>query len=180
MSKEIEIWRNIKNYEGLYQVSNTGKIKRLKGKCLAKAGKYRTVAESILTCFPNKTRYNYLYVNLNNNGIKQFRVHRLVALHFIPNPNNLPEVNHIDGDKNNNHVSNLEWCTNLQNIRHSYKIGTHKIRKGDNAPNTKLTESQVDEIRQRLNKKESGRSIAKKFGVSEGMISLIKHNKNWK
>lgn len=175
----IEVWKDIVNYEGLYQVSNKGRVKRLEGKCLAKAGKYRTVTESILTCFPNKTRYNYLYVNLNNNGVKQFRVHKLVALHFIPNPNNLPEVNHIDGNKNNNNVENLEWCTNLENIRHSYKIGTHKIRTRENAPNTKLTLEQVVQIKERLAKKESGRSIAKHFNISEGMISLIKNNKYW-
>lgn len=175
-----EIWKDIIGYEGIYQISNLGRVKRLAGKCLAKAGKYRTVSESILTCFPNKTRYNYLYVNLNNNGIKQFRVHRLVAIHFIPNPNNLPQVNHIDGDKNNNSINNLEWCTNLVNIRHSFKIGTHKIRKGENAPNSKLTLEQVNIIKKRLKNKESGRSIAKDYNISEGMISLIKNNKYWK
>jgi hypothetical protein len=176
----LEQWKDIKNYEGLYQISNKGRVKRLAGKCLAKAGKYRNLSENILICFPNKTRYNYLYVNLNNNGIKQFRIHRLVALHFIPNPNDLPEVNHIDGDKNNNTVENLEWCTNLENIRHSYKIGTHKIRTGEKAPNTKLTLEQVKQIKEKLNNKEYGRSIAKEFNISEGMVSLIKHNKYWK
>jgi hypothetical protein len=174
-----EEWKDILGYEGLYQVSNLGRVKRLKGKCLSKAGKYRTVSESILVCFPNKTRYNYLYVNLNNNGIKQFRLHRLVALHFIPNPNNLPEVNHIDGNKENNCITNLEWCTNLENIRHSYKIGTHKVRKNDDAPNTKLNSKQVMEIRKKLKEGFSGRSLSKEYNISEGMISLIKNNKYW-
>lgn len=174
----MKIWKDIKNYEKLYQVSNKGRIKRLAGKCLAKAGKYRSVSEKILNCFPNKTRYNYLYVNLNNNGIKQFRVHRLVAIHFIPNPDNLEQVNHIDGDKNNNSVENLEWCTNLENMRHSFKTGTHKVRTGNNAPNTKLTEDKVKKIREEL-RIETGRNIAKKYNMSEGMISMIKHNKYW-
>lgn len=56
-----EIWKDIIGYEGIYQISNLGRVKRLAGKCLAKAGKHRTVSESILICFPNKTRYNYLY-----------------------------------------------------------------------------------------------------------------------
>lgn len=177
---DTEIWKDIKEYEGLYQVSNKGKIKRLAGKCLTKAGKYRNISENILTCFSNKTRYNYLYVNLNNNGLKQFRLHRLVALHFIPNPDNLPEVNHIDGNKNNNTVENLEWCSNLENIRHSFKIGTHKIRTGEQAPNSKLTLEQVIEIKERLKNKEYGRRVAKDYNISEGMISLIKNKKYWK
>jgi hypothetical protein len=175
----MENWKDIKGYEGLYQVSDLGRVKRLAGKCIAKAGKFRTVSESILTTFPNKTRYNYLYVNLNNRGIRQFRVHRLVALHFIPNTYNLSQVNHIDGDKNNNTVKNLEWCTGLENMRHSFKIGTHKTRKGIDAPNTKLNLEKVKIIKERLQNKESGRSIAKDFNISEGMVSLIKHNKYW-
>jgi hypothetical protein len=175
-----EIWKNIKGYEGFYQVSNKGRIKRLAGKCLAKAGKYRNVAESILTNFPNKTRGGYLYINLNNNGIKQFRVHRLVAIHFISNPNNLSEVNHIDCDKTNNNDWNLEWCTNQENMDHAIKNNLFKPRFRTKAPNVKLTEEQVKEIKNRLNNKECGRHIAKDFNISEGMISLIKHNKNWK
>lgn len=175
-----EIWKDIQNYEGLYQISNKGRIKRLSGKCLGKAGTYRSVSESILTNFPNKSRYNYLYVNLNNNGIKQFRVHRLVAIHFIDNPNNLEQVNHIDGNKSNNTVENLEWCTNQENMDHSKKNNLHKSRFRTNAPNVKLTEEQVKKIKNRLNNKEYGRNIAKDFNISEGMVSLIKHNKNWK
>lgn len=174
----MEIWKNIIGYEGLYQISSKGRVKRLAGKCLARAGKFRSVSERILNPFPNKTRYNYLYVNLNSNGIKQFRVHRLVAIHFIPNPDNLKEVNHIDGDKNNNTVENLEWCTNLENIRHSFKIGTHIVRKGDDAPNSKLTKKEVEEIREKL-KNRTGRSVAKEYNMSEGMISLIKNKKYW-
>ena len=174
-----EEWKDIKGYESVYQISNLGRVKRIAGKCLSKANSYRTVTESILTTFPNKTRHNYIYVNLNNNGLKQFRVSRLVAIHFIDNPNNLPEVNHIDGNKNNNCVTNLEWCTQLENIRHSFKIGTHKIRKGNDAPNSKLTEEQVRLIREELQNGSTGRHLAWKYNVSEGMISLIKHNKYW-
>lgn len=175
-----EIWKDIKDYEGLYQVSNQGRIKRLSGKCLAKGGNYRNLTETILTLFPNKTRYNYLYVNLNNNGIKQFRVHKLVALAFIENPNNYPQINHKDADKNNNSVENLEWCTGQQNIDHAKANNLYPERFGEKAPNCKLTQLEVDNIKERLKNKETGRSIAKLYNISEGMLSLIKHNKNWK
>jgi hypothetical protein len=174
-----EEWKDIPEYQGLYQVSNLGKVKRLKGKCLGKAGKYRNISENILTAFPNKTRHNYLYINLNNNGLKQFRLHRLVAQIFIPNPHNLPEVNHIDGNKENNCVDNLEWCTRLENMQHSYKIKTHTVRKHDLSPNNKLNSKQVMEIRTKLKEGTTGRSLSKEYSISEGMISLIKNNKYW-
>lgn len=108
-----EIWKDVKGYEGLYQISNTGRIKSLN---------YRhTGKEKILR--PDTTKKGYLRVALCKDGkIKNFRINRLVALHFIPNPNNLPQVNHKDEDKTNNYVENLEWCSikynNIYNDRH--------------------------------------------------------------
>ena len=162
-----EIWKDIIGYEGIYQISNLGRVKRLAGKCLAKAGKYRTVSESILTCFPNKTRYNYLYVNLNNNGIKQFRVHRLVAIHFIPNPNNLPQVNHIDGDKNNNSINNLEWCTRSENSQHAYDTGLKKPYTGiKDHGNNKF----ADEWYELFNQGMSLRKIGRQYNVDHHTV----------
>lgn len=85
----------------MYQVSNLGRIKNLK-------------SNKILKC--NCSKYSYQYVQLHNdNGWKQFSVHRLVAETFIENPNNFPIVNHKDSDKHNNFVDNLEWCTHSYN-----------------------------------------------------------------
>jgi hypothetical protein len=79
---------------------------------------------------PQEHRQGYLLVKLYKNGKgRKFKIHRLVSEIYIPNPNNLPQVNHIDGDKSNNHVSNLEWCTPSHNIKHAYNTGLKKPRK---------------------------------------------------
>ena len=105
-----EIWRDIKGYEGLYQVSNLGNVRRLVG--------FRCRNERIIK--PRKKANGYLQVILQDNGIKKcVHIHRLVAEAFIPNTDNLPEVNHIDEDKTNNRVSNLEWCTRKYNAEYS-------------------------------------------------------------
>lgn len=101
-----EIWKDIEGYEGKYQVSNMGRIKFLKFK------KIRILRSE-------KDVNGYLRVTLHKNGIiKRYKVHRLVAQAFIPNPNNLPQVNHKDEDKTNNNVSNLEWCDAKYNMNY--------------------------------------------------------------
>lgn len=173
-----EVWKDIVGFETVYQVSNKGRIKRLESRCVAKGGSTRRVKERILTPFPNKTRHNYLYINLNWEGITQFRVHRLVAKMFISNPNNLPEVNHLDGNKNNNCVNNLEWCTSSENKQHALRTGLKKKPLSITYA-TVLTPVNVEDIRSELQKGISGRSLAYKYNVSEGLISQIKHNKRW-
>ena len=102
----IEEWRDIKGYEGLYQVSNLGRVKSFKG-----------VSERILKI--GVDRYGYISINLfKNNKRKLCKVHRLVAEAFIPNQDNKPQVNHIDEVKTNNMVSNLEWVTAKENSNH--------------------------------------------------------------
>lgn len=109
-----EIWKDIKGYEGLYQASNLGRVRSKK---------------TILK--PYKNTFGYLIVYLSKNNIrKNCRVHRLVAKTFIPNPENKPQVNHINGIKTDNRVENLEWCTNGENEKHAYKLGLKTINKG--------------------------------------------------
>lgn len=104
-----EIWKDIQGYKGLYQVSNLGRIKSLN----RVDGSNHRIYEKILKL---KKRKNYLGVDLHQNGeLRTYSVHRLVAQAFIPNPENKPQVNHIDEDKENNQVDNLEWCTVLYN-----------------------------------------------------------------
>lgn len=109
-----EIWKDIEGYEGLYQVSNMGKVKSIDRYVPRKDGKLQHVYGKIMIPFDNCRGYKKVY--LSKNGISKVHyVHRLVALHFIENPNNLPQVNHRDENKTNNCVGNLEWCTREYN-----------------------------------------------------------------
>ena len=116
-----EIWKDIEEYEGYYQVSNLGRIKSLSREKIMPNGTLCFTKERILSL--NKNRNGYMSVSLyKNNKRETFRIHRLVAIAFIPNPNNLTDVNHKDENKENNCVDNLEWCDKSYNNRYGTKI----------------------------------------------------------
>lgn len=120
---EQEIWKDIAGYEGKYQVSSFGRVKSLNYR--------RTGREQILET--HKNTYGYLMVSLWKNGkCKQSLVHRLVASAFIPNPDNLPEINHKDENKENNRVDNLEWVLHKDNTR--YGTRNERITKNMTGP----------------------------------------------
>ena len=105
----MEIWKDIPDYEGLYQASNLGNIKSLKKNIILRQ---------------NGDNYGYMQVILYNGETRKTgKVHRLVGKAFIENPENKPQINHKDGNKKNNHVSNLEWLTNRENKKHAINTG---------------------------------------------------------
>lgn len=172
-----EIWKDVQGYEGQYQVSNLGRVKSIKRK-LANG---RTVTEKILnSSSKKKTQDGYLMVALAG---KTFRVNRLVATAFIPNPDNKTVVNHIDGNKENNKADNLEWATISENMLHAYRCGLKKAMIGEENPNSKLTRDQVKAIRNEYvpySQQYGSNALAKKYNVSNVTITNIVNYKTYK
>lgn len=117
-----EIWKDIKGYEGLYQISNLGRVKSL-DRAVVGANKSLRILRGKLKKLTINTQ-GYLEVNLfRDNKCRCFLVHRLLAEHFIPNPENKPQINHIDGNKSNCSLENLEWVTMEENAQHAWRTG---------------------------------------------------------
>lgn len=119
-----EIWKDVKGYEGLYQISNLGRTK-----CLPKMtwnGHKYIKREEVISKISDKNKYKHIALN-KDGKTKSTSVHRLVALHFIPNPHNKPMVDHIDGNKGNNRVDNLRWVTNQENVKNQITLKKQKI-----------------------------------------------------
>ena len=161
-----EIWLDIQGYEGLYQVSNLGKVRNKKGKVLK----------------PYSTK-GYQRVSLYNKGRRCFLVHRLVALVFIPNPNNKPDVNHINGCKTDNNVSNLEWVTQSENMSHAHQNNLRPSvnTQGEKNGFSKLSQIEATEIK-RLSRQDlmSVKEIACLFNISITTVKDIKSGRRWK
>lgn len=129
-----EVWKDIKDYEGLYQVSNLGNVRSLN----------YNHTNKVKVLIPKKNR-KYWYVCLHRNNKQYYHtIHRLVAETFIPNPENKEQVNHIDGNKYNNNVDNLEWCTQTENIRHAMNTGLLKLRGADNPRSKSVQQLDLD------------------------------------
>lgn len=159
------MWKEIQGYEGLYEVSDTGIVRSLDRIRCGRVGGYIKGQE----IKPRDNIANYLVVDLCKEGNKRIhRVHRLVANAFIPNPLNKPEVNHKDGDRHNNNVENLEWCTHQENIQHAFSTGLYK-GKGT----SKLTQEECDYIREAYKKYDRDfgcGGLARRFGVDASII----------
>lgn len=178
-----EEWRDIAGYEGLYQVSNLGRVKSLERRIPNSRGfGTRIVREMIKkqSCIEGR----YCSASFNNNGHhKTIVIHRIVAKTFISNPKNKPTVNHRDGNKHNNRVENLEWATYSENNRHAINDLNAKRAgpKGSRSSLSRLKENQVGEIKKLL---KLGiyfdREIAWMFKVDRSCITSIKLGKTWK
>ena len=144
-----EIWKNIKNYEGLYQVSNFGNVRSLDRSVNCGIKNNNIVIKKGKLLKQNLNIHNYLQVHLSkNNKSKMVTVHRLVAETFIPNIENKSQINHIDGNKQNNRVDNLEWCTAKENILHSWKTGLSKSYKHPKGVLTNYSKSLCKKVNQ--------------------------------
>lgn len=142
----MEIWKDIKGYENMYQVSNTGRVRSLDRTIIRSDGKsYKKKGKE---CRYQENGDGYLLVKLSKNGVSKYMpVHRLVATTFIPTDDSKKEINHIDCNRKNNNVENLEWLTHRDNVRHSAKKG-HYSRKGTKNSRAKYTEEEVTLMRE--------------------------------
>lgn len=129
MNKETFV--DIPGYEGVYQINQNQEIKRLPRLVDNRWGNKSRLKEKILHPYQHNT--GYIYIQLD----KSWKLHRLMAITFIPNPNNYPMINHKDGNKLNNDISNLEWCTNQQNMQHAFDTGLKIGLRGDKNPQSK-------------------------------------------
>lgn len=176
-----EEWRDIIGYEGLYQVSNLGRIKSLYKKVICKNG-FRSCKEKILK---NNSYGDYNRIQIGKKS-KHFLVHRLVAKAFIPNPENKPCVNHINGIKTDNRKENLEWSTYSENTIHAYDVlkcnryanSKENYKRGSDQCFSKLKDYEVKEIRRKYSKG-MGIILSKEYNVSQTTILNIVNNKIW-
>ena len=163
-----EVWKDVKDFEGLYQVSNIGNVKRLVSK--------RVFAERLIGS--SIDRYGYVKRVLCKNGkMFHFTEHRLVGMAFVENPQNKATINHINGIKTDNKVENLEWNTQLENKQNAVNSGLTNL-KGTNHPKCKLSEEQVLEIRE-IGFSQTRTSLSKKYGVCRNSILGIIMGKSW-
>lgn len=156
-----ELWKPIEGYEGLYSVSTLGRIK--------------SYHKDGLVLKPRLKANGYLQVVLQNGKPKHVSIHRLVARAFIPNPEELSYVNHIDGDKTNNNIDNLEWCTASQNMLHAMHTGLFpEIDRSKDKPHVRLTEEQKEELRTLMKETDMTQvECAKTFNVCEKTVRNI-------
>ena len=168
--KEEEIWKPIVGYEGFYEVSNTGKIRSVDRFTRGPSGKderTRLVKGRIRRVYLNKSGYYQVGLQTDSRqSCKQHLVHRLVAQAFIPNPDNLPQINHKDENKQNNHVDNLEWCTSQYNVNY----GTGLKRRSKNKSKSVV---QIDKnTLQIINKFDSIRTAALAVGIGRSWAKI--------
>lgn len=160
-----EIWKDIEGYKGLYQVSNTGQVRSLN---YLHTGEVKPLKQ-------DTNKKGYKLVSLSKNGKKKkYLVHRLVAIAFIPNPNDLPIINHKDENPSNNNVNNLEWCTSEYNNNY----GTRTKRASESKKGNSLSEETKKKISESLKGKHHSEKTKKKISESnKGKILSEEHKK---
>lgn len=173
LTEEVqEEWRSVVGYEGVYEISGLGRVRRIKRACGTQTG--RILKAAIMWC-------GYLQLTLCSNGQREnHRVAGLVAAAFLgPRPHQ-HQVNHKDGNKLNNRSINLEYVTQSQNIQHAVVLGLYGDRRGSNNNLAKLTETTVMVIKKRLARGEASNSIAKDLEIPISRVKDIKRGAAWK
>lgn len=177
----MERWKKIKGWDN-YSVSNFGRVKSLYRKVMCKNGTIKPIKERLLSISDNSNGYKF--IGLRSDG-KTFYVyvHQLVLKEFGPQkPSMNHEVNHKDGNKNNNHIDNLEWVTSSENKKHAYNTGLRKKPNlhGHKNPMSKLSDKDVIAIRELFNSGKKNRAeIGRMFSVSWTQIDYIVKGKSW-
>lgn len=175
-----EEWRDVVGYKGYYQVSNFLRLKSLGKKIETKTGQAINRREVLMKT--NVRKDGYVQVRLSKaSKRKSFLFHRIIADAFISNPENKPYINHKDGNTLNNSISNLEWCTQKENVIHGFKMGLTVSLFGENHKLSKLSNEKVLSIRRlySINPNFNRGNVAKKLGVNNACISKIIYRKTW-
>lgn len=177
MESEKEIWKEVDGYNGIYFVSNLGRIKSVdhyinsRWGCVLKKGRFLKFRKSIK---------GYIQVSFSLKG-KRFNtgVHRVIARAFIPNPLNKPQINHINGIKDDNRLVNLEWCTNRENQIHAVKNKLVNLNYGERHHNSKLTNKEVVKVRELHKIGFTNIELAKDYKISATAMSNILRRKTY-
>lgn len=170
-----EEWRDVPNFEG-YQVSSLGKVRSVDRFCGDRRG---VIHGKLLKPFIN--RRGYLEVNLYKNSKSTTKIiHRLVAKAFISNDFNKPQVNHIDGNKLNNKVINLEWMSNSENQLHAYKLGLQPSRAGESNNKATITDKDVTKLKLLYNSGKTTKEVSELIGVNLSIIRQIIYGQSWR
>lgn len=177
---EIEVWKDVISLKGLYEISNRYRIRSLDKDIVNSIGRKCFIKGVILNPIIPINRYPYITIREGKKK-RNIYIHRLIAIHFLPNPENKPCVNHINGIKSDNRIENLEWCTVSENSIHAFKNNLQVIKKGEDCCNSKLTEKNVIAIKRlyRLNRKFNRSRVAEKLNVNVNTVMGIIKNRNW-
>jgi hypothetical protein len=179
---EMEKWLDIVGYEGYYQVSNLGRVRSLdramyvddirysKSRWVVRKGK-------ILKNYGNGKKRHQVILRMFGGG-KTYSVHRLVAMHFVPNPKHLPVVNHLNHNHHDNRASNLEWCTQKHNIEHAIKAG--RMKHIYDQTHATITANQATTIKKLLEKGITRSEIARITGSSYDIVYHIAKGHTWR